>query len=246
MSRVRPISTTLLLFTIVGTASGCGDSSSTEPADDTGELVVSASPRAATGSTIRAASLAQAPVGDPASWIVGLYSFHISANANCSPPFITAFDGGGAAQRSDFMASPVLFTATGLATGTYPCVAMRISDVLEYESASTSGACTAGVTYQGDIYRAGGESAPFRDLNLAPITATGSDAVPSEDGVFILFTTDQAGAVSRGFSANQVIPLTAPLRVPDAVTFHWDATDAIVDDGGGRCLLEPGTPGLFR
>jgi hypothetical protein len=175
---------------------------------------------------------------------VGLYSFHISENADCAPPFITVFDNGSTARVFDFTSDPELFRADGVSIGTYPCVAMKISDILEFESSVTAGACVAGTTYRGDIYRDGGEDEPFRDLDLNPIPATGSDATPSEDGVFILFTTDRAGAGGRGFAENQLIPLASPLIVPDEITFSWDATNAVVDDVT-RCLLEPDAPALF-
>ena len=145
----------------------------------------------------------------------------------------------------DFTTSPELFRVDGLPRGTYPCVAMRISDILEFESATSSGGCAVGTTYRGDVYRAGGESEPFRDLALDVITATGTDALPGEDRIYVLFSTDRTATVARGFAENQVVALTSPLMVPDVVTFVWDFSDA-VDDGGTSCLLEPEAPGLFR
>jgi hypothetical protein len=101
------------------------------------------------------------------------------------------------------------------------------------------------VTYRGDVYQAGGEDQPFRDLNLSVIPATGSDASPSDDRIFILFTTNPSAAIARGFAPNQVVQLTSPLQVPDRVTFSWDASNAVDDDGAG-CRLEPDAPALFR
>ena len=164
----------------------CGDPST--PDADTGQLIVNGS-SGPPPSAVPVASPSRAPVGDPTILNIGLFSFHISANADCSPPFVTAFDNGASALVSDFTMNPVLFTADAVPTGTYPCVAMRISDILEFQSAVTSGSCVAGTTYSVDIYRAGGEVVPYLDLSLAVIVATGSETVPSEDGVFILFST---------------------------------------------------------
>jgi hypothetical protein len=223
-------------------ALACGDDDGTAPADE-GQLVVTAS-AGLSAAAASGASRAGTPVGDPASWLVGLYSFHISENANCAPPFVTVFDNGGTARVFDFTSDPELFRTGGVPIGTYPCVAMKISDILDFESSVTAGACVAGTTYRGDIYREGGEDEPFRDLDLNPIPATGSDAVPSEDGVFIFFSTDKAGAGSRGLADNQVVPLVSPLVIPDEITFSWDASNAVVDDVT-RCLLEPDAPALF-
>ena len=237
LDRVGRLALAMACFAAVA----CGGDG-TEPSNE-GELVVNASaglsaPAPAVGSAV------STPVGDPASWLVGLYSFHISGNANCAPPFTQVFDNGGTARVFDFTTDPELFRAGDVPVGTYPCVAMKISDILEFQSSVTSGACAVGVTYRGDIYRAGGEDEPFKDLDLNDIPATGSEAVPSEDGVFIFFSTNKAGATSRGLADNQVIPLTSPLVVPDAITFSWDASNAVVDDET-RCILEPDAPALF-
>ncbi len=226
-----------------GLIPGCSEDAVVPDEVTTGELVVNASSQ---GPSPAAAAVAGAvPIGDPSSLLIGLYSFHITKTSDCAAPFATAFDNGGSPLVTDFTMSPVLFRAGAVPVGTYPCVAMRISDILAFQSAVSGGACVAGTTYRGDIYRAGGESEPFLDLSLTPITATGSDAVPSEDGVFILFSTSPAAAIARGFAQNQVVTLTSPLVVPGAMTFYWDATDAVMDNGG-RCVLEPEAPALFR
>lgn len=210
---------------------------------ETGELVVEAS--AGIGATSAAVAGKDAvPIGPPSTWSVGFFSVFLSENADCSGPFITAFD-SGAARVVDMVTNPELFRTTGLPIGTYPCVAFRISDVMEFQSANAGAVCTPGITYRGDVYRAGGEDEPFLDLSLSVIPATGSDASPSEDRIFVLFTTNPGAAVARGFAENQVVQLTAELQVPDRVTFSWDASNAVDDDASG-CRLEPDAPALFR
>ncbi len=219
----------------------CGGDPTT-PDADTGQLIVNGS-SGPPPSAVPVASPSGVPgaVGDPTILNIGLFSFHISANADCSPPFVTAFDNGATALVRDFTTNPELFRAGAVPRGTYPCVAMRISDILEFQSAVTSGNCVVGTTYRVDIYRAGGEPEPFLDLSLAVIVATGSETVPSEDGVFILFSMDSAGAIARGFAANQVIGLSSALAIPRAITFSWDMTNAVFDDDT-RCVLEPEAP----
>jgi hypothetical protein len=210
---------------------------------ETGELVVRASAQVPTPASVEgAAGPAAVPIGAPSSWRVGLYEFHISMNADCAPPFVQAYSSGAAPSVQDFVTSPVLFTATGLPVGSYPCVAMKITDVMEFESGVSSGACVSGTTYVGDVYPAGED--PFFDLSLSAIPSTGSDAAPSEDGIFLLFSTARTSAVARGFASNQVIPLASPLVIPDDITFYWDASNA-VNDTGTSCNLEPDAPALF-
>ena len=243
----RTTATVLATAVLCSVSSACSDSDSGEPTAPpppaTGELVVTGSAQPASALSVPAGATAP-PVGAPSAFRVGLYSFHISEDAACSGPFLTAHTSSSPGVH-DFTASPVLFRATGLPVGTYPCVAMRISDILVFESSVTSGACSTGTVYSGDVYRVDGEDEPFRDLSLAPITATGTDEAPSEDGIFLLFTTNPGAAITTGFAPNQVIGLSSPLSVPDAVTFVWDVSNAVIDEDG-RCLLEPAAPGLFR
>lgn len=223
---------------------GCGDDEEMMEVATTGELVLRGSSQPPPSPVAQPTTAASVPVGDPASFLVGLYSFHISGNADCSGPFITAFDNGSAAATRDLTTNPEFFTARDVATGTYPCVAMRISDIVSFQSESSGGACMAGVTYARDVYRAGGEAEPFLDLSLTPIPATGTDAIPSEDRIYILFTINRSAATGRGFAQNQVVALTSPLVVPSAMTFYWDATNA-VQDNAGQCVLEPEALALF-
>ena len=148
---------------------GCGDDEEMMEVPDTGELILRGSSQPPPSPVAPLTTAASVPVGDPASFLVGLYSFHISENADCSGPFITAFDNGGAPATRDLTTNPEFFTASDVPTGTYPCVAMRISDILSFQSESSGGACMTGVTYTGDVYRAGAEDEPFLDLSLTPI-----------------------------------------------------------------------------
>ncbi len=237
----------LLGFSLVA----CGSETPAEmqpppPAVETGLLVVNGSAQAPPpGATSRIIGTAAPPIGAPSTMLVGLYSFHVSSNADCSGPFVTVFSSGGSPAVKDFVTNPELFRAEDAPTGMYPCVAMRISDVLEFQSATSSGACVAGVTYRGDIYRAGGEDVPFLDLTLTVIPATGSDAAPSDDQIYVFFSTNASAAVALGFAPNQVVTLSTALVVPDAVTFYWDVSNAVVDNTTA-CVLEPEAPALFR
>jgi hypothetical protein len=178
-------------------------------------------------------------VGDPASMSITMYDLYLSPNADCSEAFLAQSYGTDGEAR-DFTQSPTLFQAS-VPAGSYPCVAIRMSDVIGFTPASSGGGCQAGTAYTGDIYRTDSDSSLWRDIHGNPIPATGSDSVPSNDHVTVIFTTDTLAAFSAGFSPDQTIWLAHQLVAPTSATFVWDATNAIVTDGT-RCGMNPGVP----
>jgi len=147
------------------------------------------------------------------------------------------------ARRFDMETSPEIVRVTGLPDGTYPCMAMRISDLLQFTPASTEGGCIGGVGYTHDTYRVGNEAVAFKNIDGTPITARGTDATPVEDQVWTFASTAPSAVVGRGYSPNQVVPLSAPLRVPGSTTFYWDATNALQSTGAG-CDIVAGAVGF--
>ena len=134
---------------------------------------------------------------------------------------------------------PPLFSAEA-AEATYECVIIRMSDVIGFESASSFGTCEANVAYEQDIYREG--QTDWKDADLNPIIGTGTDAVPSNDHVAVVMTTDPTAAIGRGFSSNQVIALASPLVVPGQSTFYWNGQGSVTTEPGYPCGLQPGAP----
>ncbi|HET9066452.1 MAG TPA: hypothetical protein VFN22_11585 [Gemmatimonadales bacterium] len=131
------------------------------------------------------------------------------------------------ARRFDLSTNPEIVRVSGLPDGSYPCVAMRISDLLQAVPASTEGSCVAGVMFTHDIYRAGNEPTPYLDIAGSPITARGTDATPVEDPVWAFLSTDTAAVAARGYSPNQIVLLSAQLHVPGSTTFYWDASNGL-------------------
>jgi hypothetical protein len=194
----------------------------------------------------RAASFAVAPAdtaGDPSSIKVGMYALWISQNADCSNAVLVQ-DNGATAQYKDFVAAPTLFTGTPPA-GSYKCLGIKMSDVIRFESARAFAQCATNTEYAIDIYRGDNSADPsgvFKDIDLNPITASGTDAAPVDDHVTIIMTRDPAAAVARGFSANQVMPLGSDLVVPGSSTFVWGGAGTVRGVGAWPCGLEPGSP----
>lgn len=177
------------------------------------------------------------PTGDPASLSIGVYALYISPNADCSA-LVLVQDYGTTAEVKDFVGSPVLFTGSPDA-GSYPCVAIEMSDVITVVPDSSFGDCVAGVSYPGDIYRDG--ETDWKDVDLNPIIGTGSDSFPQDNQVVIFMTRDTSAALARGISGNQLIQLGGDLVVPGQSTFYWNGQGSVVSEGG-QCGVNPGRP----
>jgi hypothetical protein len=179
------------------------------------------------------------PVGGPATMSITMYKLNLSTNGNCTGS-VNAQDYGTSGQVKDFTAAPTLFNAD-VAAGTYPCVAINLSDVIGFTSDTTALSCQTGLQYWMDIYRPD-QNDTWLDPSLAAIPVSGTDSLPSNDKPWIYFTTDTAAAYAAGFSHGQVMLLGNSLTVPSTVTFVWDATNAVGDDGNGHCGMDPGKP----
>jgi hypothetical protein len=188
---------------------------------------------------IRANRVGQVAVatGDPASLRVKMYALYISANADCSAMDLVQ-DYGTSAAYKDLVQNPLLFS-TSASSGSYECVAMRMSDVIEFTPATTFSTCTAGTEYARDVYREG--ESDWKDVDLNTVVGSGTLDDPVDDHATIFMTTNPTAAIARGISKNQVIPLGGALVIPAATTFYWNG-DGTVQDEDGRCSILPGSP----
>jgi hypothetical protein len=232
--------------------SGCSDSSTAPVPSPTLTIKGSSSaPPALAISTSRRLSFSSADpqpgglTGDPSSISLGMYALYISTNADCSG-YTTVVDHGTTVDYKDFAAEPTLFEGSPT-DGTYNCVALRMSDVIRFQPATTFGGCVAGTDYAQDIYRSdSGDESAWKDIDLNDVVGTGTDSIPVDDHVTIVMTTDTAAAIARGFSSNQIVALGSPLVVPGANTFYWGAAGSVSSaDGVTWCGLEKGNP-AFR
>jgi hypothetical protein len=181
--------------------------------------------------------------GDPSSISLGMYALYVSENADCSN-YTTVVDNGTTADYKDFATNPTLFEGSP-ANGTYNCIALRMSDVIRFQTATSFGTCVAGTDYQQDIYRSGSDSIPWKDIDLHDVIGTGSDSIPVDNHVTVVMTTDTSAAIARGFSTNQIVRLGSGLVVPGSNTFYWGSEGSVSTGSGRPCGLEKGTP-AFR
>lgn len=224
-------SRTALLFVAAITA-GCTATTADNGSD--GLLTI----RGASAPSSSLASINGTPVGTPATMSVTMYKLYISPNADCSGA-VEAQTYGVNGELKDFTASPTLFQAD-VAPGSYPCVAINMSDVVGFTSDTDSLACQTGTPYTIDVFTPESQET-WLDINGDTLVATGNDSTPGNDRPWIFFATDTAAAMAAGYNHGQVMPLTNALVAPSTVTFVWDATDAVVDENG-RCRMEPGVP----
>ncbi|MEO8478192.1 MAG: hypothetical protein ABI542_01060 [Gemmatimonadota bacterium] len=224
----------LLLLPLAAAFMACG-SKSTGPGDSNGEFVVRGS------GSVTASSLSQLNV-DPSVFSVAFFEIRLSSNTDCSGPYVSVLT-ASPARRLDMKTNPEIVRVAGLPDGTYPCLAMRISDLLQFVPATTEGVCIGGTSYTHDTYRVGNESVAFKDINGAPITAHGTDAAPAEDPVWAFASTNPSAVEARGYSQNQIITLSASLHVPGSTTFYWDATNAL-QSTGSECDIVAGNVGF--
>lgn len=178
-------------------------------------------------------------VGDPASFLISVYALYVSPNTDCSSP-VQVQNYGAIPSVKDMLTNPTLFSGS-VAPGSYPCVAFEMSDVISATTTTTFGNCVMGTSYANDVYQTG--ETDWKDINLNPIIGSGDDASPVDDHVTIIITQDSVAALARGFSSNQMIPLTTALVSPGTSTFYWDGTGSIQDDGVS-CNLEQGVVGF--
>jgi hypothetical protein len=240
-----------LLAAVLFALSACSDSS-TSPGDSPSLTIMgsSSTPPALALSSPRRLSFSSAGpqegglTGDPSSISLGMYALYISPNADCSD-YTTVVDHGTTVDYKDFATNPTLFEGSP-ADSTYNCVALRMSDVIRFQPATTFGGCVAGTEYQQDIYRSDSDDDPWKDIDLNDVVGTGSDEVPVDDHVTIVMTTDTTAAIARGFSSNQIVALGSALVVPGSNTFYWGAEGSVsTADGQSWCGLEKGSP-AFR
>ncbi len=210
------------------TLTACGSDDPAGPSE-TSEFTVKASGSATALAATGSALLAQAGV-DPSSFSVGFLEMRLSSTTDCSGPYQTVFS-RSTPNRLDLMTNPELASTDAVPAGTYPCVLMRISDLMRFVPNTTEGVCLAGVEVTRDIYRAEDSDSPYLDPDGTGIPARGTIASPVEDYVWAYLSTNPAAVEARGFSEYQVIPLASALVSPGTSTFYWDLSGAIGPEG---------------
>ncbi len=175
------------------------------------------------------------PAGDlnlsPTSVKLKLYKFAVSTSPLCTN-LITVIDNGTSPTEVDFAGTPDLGSGT-IANGTYPCIALEVSDNIKYVPGTTSvsGGCVSGVEYTLDICRVdnGGSS---KMIDGTTTTCTGTTGSPSADHVTLFISTySDPGSSGDGFRPPTVVGgdgtyVSSPLVISGSSSANFVANPA--------------------
>ena len=184
--------------------------------------------------------------------LISIYSVAVSTSADCSNPTVV-IDNGATARQVDFIANSNLGSSS-VANGTYPCVILKMSDVITFTPASTSGSCTGGTQYTIDVCRANGST--YTPLTVSgtvgtygsTTACTGSQASPVDDKVSLFLSTQSTNSGSGGGQAftRPASAGTNGFTLNGAFTVSGSATGTFVvnfnnkiDGSGATCDLQP-------
>lgn len=176
-------------------------------------------------------------VGDVSKMNIKVYELWLSANADCTDAE-KVVDYGSAGENKDFTAGDVLFSASP-ADGTYKCLMMRMSDVIDFESEDEGTECQKNTEYTMDIFR----DETWKNADGSDLEGSGSSESPVNNKPYTIFTTDRDAALGEGYHENQIIELTDGLVVPGNATFYFSGVNSIVEDTG-YCGMNPSSVGF--
>lgn len=211
------------------------------------------------GLLFSATAMGVTPPGDinltPTSLKLKVYKFAVSTSQLCTN-LITVIDNGSSPQEVEFIGSVNLGSGS-LADGTYPCVAIEISDNIKFTPGanSVSAACQVGVEQTLDVCRDQG-SHPTSLMIDGTTSSCTAGVVPDRVTMYMstgangngdAFNPPSAVGVGDGFL------ISSPLTVSGSAVAKFvvnptgkmcdDTNDAGSDcDGNGasaRCQLEP-------
>ena len=182
---------------------------------------------------------------DASSLKLQVYSVMLSTSPLCTAP-VTVFS-SATATEVDFLATPTLGSGNP-PDGTYHCVVIKMSDLIKFTPASTSGSCTAGTQYVADVCRSdNGGTTRAPDAAGAPSVCSGTDAAPQSDAVYMYLSTyASAGSDGNTFlqppstSSSYGLNLTTPLVIAGTARskFVVNATGK-VDGRDVTCGMNP-------
>lgn len=162
---------------------------------------------------------------DPATLNIKLYKFAVSTSNLCTD-LTTVIDNSNPDYENFYDSDGIDFGSSSIDDGTYPCVALQVSDTLTFKPAETSdnNHCAASTTYSLDVCRSGSST---DDMDSGDSVACDS----SENVITIYLSTASTGAGTGDSN---------PLKAP---TSSQDGTNGI---NLGSALVKSGeTTSLF-
>lgn len=176
-----------------------------------------------------------ANVGSPQAVNIKFYEFWVSPHADCTEMTRVFNDASPSYQN---VSNNISFGDVTMANGSYPCIAVKFSDIVQLvpDYTSDNGNCVQGTTYTRDLFRTG-------DSSTSPdgTVINGSGTNPAghiENGMYVYLST-------AGNNSNSCTDPSSPCQLPSAfevtgdstATMVWDFTNGI-EDTGGSCSPE--------
>lgn len=188
-------------------------------------------------SSLMARPVFAANAGDASEVNMKIYKMWVSPNTDCSEA-VLVFDESNPSSVN-MVSNPTLGSAT-VANGTYPCIAIKMSDLITGKPNYTSdgGNCTPSTNISIDVFRVD-NSATSTCPDGTVITGTGTSGAGAQDNP-CLFMSTTGNTSNTGWIASSPFPLSGAFVVSsDRVgTFVADFTGQILDEGTS-CGIDP-------
>ena len=184
---------------------------------------------------------------------LNVYGIWLSTNADCSSPVEVL--NSVTSTEYDMFTNPT-FGSKAIASGTYKCLILKISDTVKFTPSTTTGSCTMGLEATIDICKASNTVNTSKDV-LTGATINCLDTLGDIVYVYISSNSACADSISAGCNGTPTYPnsFLPPTQAADTLrgvkltsdmvltanatgTFVFN-TDNKVDGSGGSCNLEP-------
>jgi hypothetical protein len=172
-------------------------------------------------------------VGDASEVNIKIFKMWVSPNTDCTDARLVYNNASATYQN---MVDNPTFGTGSIPNGTYPCVVLKMSDLINGKPNynSTSGHCLTNTTVNLDVFRADNDSS-----STCPDGTQISGRTDAEDDPCLYMSTSGSDS-NVGWLPTSPFPLVGALRVSgDFVgTFVSDFRGKI-EDAGGECGIQP-------
>lgn len=178
-----------------------------------------------------------ANVGDASEVNIKIFKVWVSPNTDCSEATLVVSNDAPTAQN--MIDNPTLGHGS-VPNGTYPCVVLKMSDLITGKPSYTSDSahCTPSTNISIDVFRSD-NSDPSTCPDGTSITGTGTNSSGAEDDPCLYMST--AGSDSNeGWRPSSPFPLNGAFVVNGDLTGTFVADfRGKIEDAGGECGIQP-------
>jgi hypothetical protein len=179
-----------------------------------------------------------ANTGDASQVNMKLYKVWVSRHADCTDATLVYSENSPTVQN--MINNPTLGTGS-VSDGTYPCVVLKMSDLIigKPSYTSDSGHCTPSTSISIDVFRADNGSGNSTCPDGTSVPGTGTNSAGIEDRPCLYMSTSGSD-LNTGWVPTSPFPLSGALVVAGdrTGTFVADFRGKI-EDAGGECGIQP-------